>query len=117
MNTSTVTSNQRPIARIIERDGKTVGEVRGLRQKVNAVHALLGDCEEMFVCRLETTDIPEADPDTRTIIIKAVPRKHHGIKAERPGQQPPVNPARALLNAIFKGETQPLLGGRVTFTT
>ena len=94
-----------PVARIIQRDGKTLGEVTGTPGEIKRIKNHMEDCAEALACRFDTDTVESDDTNILHLRITAVPQKHHQIKAET--GKPPVNPARALLLALFRDDRQP----------
>lgn len=110
MNTRTkIDINTCPVARIIEVGGEVRGEVKGSPMAIEQIGILACGCETLLACKFQTIYV-----DDTTLHIKATPQKHHCIRATTK-EQPPVNPARALLAAIFRDTRDSFPGSMLRF--
>lgn len=93
-----------PVARIIQRDGETLGEVTGTPGAIAQVDSRIQERAEILGCRFDTTQVNTDGASTLT--VKATPRKCHFIGTD---------PERKLLKAIFTDDRRGSPGAMLAF--
>ena len=95
-----------PVARIIQRDGRTVGEVTGAPDIINQVDICVHERAQIFGCRFDTTQVKTGDKSILT--IEATPRKCHRMGEDPEGK---------LLQSIFSDTRQGSPGALLHFAS
>jgi len=94
-----------PVARIIKRDGKTLGEVTGTPGAIAQVDSRIQERAEMLGCRFDTMQV-NAD-GASTLTVKPTLRKCHLISSR--------NPEEAILSTLFADDRRGSPGEMLCF--